>query len=245
MISKSITFDCSPHLPTGLRLEEYARSYEARPLLLLTITSLENHGQIETIREQHLDLTTGANARISTENMPVVVYQGFSIHGNEPSGGNAAVLLAYHLAASKDPEVLELLDEAVILLDPCYNPDGFHRFSSWANMHKSLNLVSDPQSRELNEEWPRGRTNHYWFDLNRDWLLAQHPESQGRIRNFHRWKPNVLTDHHEMGTNSTFFFQPGVPQRTNPITPQKKPGTYGCHRKLPRQGTRQDRLALL
>ncbi|MFN7120290.1 MAG: M14 family metallopeptidase, partial [Saprospiraceae bacterium] len=113
------------------------------------------------------------------------------------------------------------LNEAVIIFDPCYNPDGFNRFASWANEHKNNNLTAISEDREYNEAWPRGRTNHYWFDLNRDWLPVQHPESQGRIKTFHQWKPNVLTDHHEQGTDATFFFMPGVPSRTNPITPPR------------------------
>jgi len=204
-----------------ITLTEYARSYEYRPLVYLTITSERNHGNLESIREQHLQLTDGARAEpLDVSGMPLVLYQGFSIHGNEASGGNAAPLVAYYLAAAKSREVNRLLDNTVILLDPCYNPDGFHRFSTWVNMHKNKNLTDDSQDREYHESWPGGRTNHYWFDLNRDWLLQQHPESQGRIETFHRWKPNVLTDHHEMSTFSTFFFMPGVPQRTNPITPQ-------------------------
>jgi hypothetical protein len=203
-------------------VEEYARSYEHRPLVLLTITSKKNQADIDNIRRQHVALTDpNLSAKIDISKMPAVVYQGFSIHGNEPSGGNAAPLVAYYLAAGKSKEVENLLENTIILLDPCYNPDGFNRFASWVNSHKSETLVSDPQDREYEEAWPRGRTNHYWFDLNRDWLPIQHPESQGRIKNFHHWKPNVLTDHHEMGSNATFFFQPGIPTRTNPLTPQK------------------------
>ncbi len=108
----------------------------------------------------------------------------------------------------------------VILLDPSYNPDGQQRFSTWVNSNKGVHTIANVNSRELNEPWPRGRTNHYWFDLNRDWLLLTHPESQGRVKTFHEWKPTVLTDHHEMGSNNTFFFQPGIPSRTNPNTPQ-------------------------
>ncbi len=200
---------------------EYARSYEHRPLLYLTITSEENHRQIEDIKAAHRALSEpGSDARI-TDGQPVVLYQGFSIHGNEASGGNAAPLVAYYLAAGQSEEVTRTLQEAVVLLDPCFNPDGFQRFSTWVNMHKNEHLTADPQDREYHESWPGGRTNHYWFDLNRDWLLVQHPESQGRIRVFHEWKPNVLTDHHEMGSNSTFFFMPGIPSRTNPVTPPK------------------------
>ncbi|MBD0259130.1 MAG: zinc carboxypeptidase, partial [Cytophagales bacterium] len=102
-----------------------------------------------------------------------------------------------------------------------FNPDGLNRFASWVNVHKSQTPVADPASRELNENWPPGRTNHYWIDLNRDTHNVQHPESQGRIAKFHEWKPNILTDHHEQGSNATFFFQPGVPSRVHPLTPKK------------------------
>ena len=199
-------------------VETYARTYEERPLLLLTITHPDNHARLEDIRTAHLAKLEN-NTRPGA-NDPVVVYQGFSVHGNEASGGNAAPLLLYYLAAGQDAEVERLLRRAVVLLDPVYNPDGFHRFSTWVNMHKSIHApVSDPASREYTEVYPRGRTNHYWFDLNRDWLPVQHPSSRGRIRNFHKWMPNVLTDHHEMGSNRSFFFQPGIPSRTNPLTP--------------------------
>ena len=214
-------------------ITEYARTYEGRPLVYLTITSEANHRRLEQIRQAHLALSNpegSADADLAA--MPTVLYQGFSIHGNEPSGGNAAPLVAYYLAAGQGEEVQRVLDETVILLDPCFNPDGFHRFSTWANMHKNHNLTDDSQDREYHEAWPRGRTNHYWFDLNRDWLLAQHPESQGRIRVFHDWKPNILTDHHEMGANASFFFMPGVPERTNPITPwenQELTGKIGAY----------------
>ena len=152
--------------------------------------------------------------------MPVVTYMGFSIHGNEPSGSNASLLVAYYMAAAEGPEIDNMLRNSVVLLDPSFNPDGLNRFATWANMHKSQNINPDPADREYSEVWPGGRTNHYWFDLNRDWLPLQQPESQNRIAKYHLWKPNVLTDHHEMSTNSTFFFQPGVPQRTHPLTPE-------------------------
>ncbi|MBX2873674.1 MAG: zinc carboxypeptidase [Saprospiraceae bacterium] len=216
-----------------MQLVEHGRTYEGRPLIHLIVSSPANHSQLEEIREQHVQLSDPASAsNLNTGEMPVVIYQGFSIHGNEASGVNASALVAYYLAAGKSAEVNTLLDNAVIILDPCFNPDGVQRFSTWVNMHKNDNLTSDPQDREYSESWPRGRTNHYWFDLNRDWLPVQLPESQGRIEVFHRWKPNILTDHHEMGSSSTFFFMPGEPTRVNPITPQKnqdltaKIGTY-------------------
>jgi hypothetical protein len=205
-----------------IAMEEYGRTYENRPLYLLTITSPSNHQRLEQIREEHVKLTDPSqSARLNIDQMPSVVYMGFSVHGNEPSGSNAALLAAYYFAASTNKEIEEQLSQVVILFDPSFNPDGLNRFASWVNTHKSKHVNADPNSREHNEVWPGGRTNHYWFDLNRDWLVAQQAESRGRIENFHAWKPNVLTDHHEMGTNSTFFFQPGIPTRNHPITPKK------------------------
>ena len=193
-------------------------TYEDRPLILLTITSKENHSNIEKIKENHMALSNGNNAN-NFNNLPLVVYQGFSIHGNEPSGSNASLLLAYYLAASKSNFINELLKNTIILLDPSFNPDGLQRFAYWANTNKNYNLNPDPNDREYNEIWPGGRTNHYWFDMNRDWLPVQLPESRARIKTYNEWLPNILTDHHEMGTNATFFFQPGIPSRTHPLTP--------------------------
>lgn len=205
-----------------ITITEYARTHERRPMVYLTITSPKNHGNLESLKARHKQLTDPqSSAKVDLANTPLVVYQGFSIHGNEPSGGNAALLVAYYLAAGQSPEIEQLLDQTIILLDPCFNPDGFQRFSTWANMNRNKNITADPQHREYREPWPMGRTNHYWFDLNRDWLPAQHPESQGRLRTFHEWKPNILTDHHEMGTNATFFFMPGEPQRVHPLTPAR------------------------
>ncbi len=201
-------------------LREHARSHEDRPLIHLIVTSTENHKNLEEIRIEHKKLTDPeVSPEVNIDELPVVIYQGSTIHGNEASGANGAIATAYYLAAAQGPEIDRLLDEAIILFDPVFNPDGMQRFSTWVNTHKGDNLITDPDSREYNEVWPRGRTNHYWFDLNRDWLLLTHPESQGRIKTFHEWKPDILTDHHEMGSNSTFFFQPGIPSRTNPNTP--------------------------
>lgn len=199
---------------------EYGRSHENRPLSVLVITSPANHARLEAIkqlRREWCDPTSNPVSRSTT--LPGVLYQGYSIHGNEPSGGNASMVVAWYLAASQAPEVDSLLEDNIILLDPCFNPDGFQRFATWVNSNRSFVPNGDPATRELNEPWPGGRTNHYWFDLNRDWLLLQQPESRGRVSLFQEWKPNILTDHHEMGSNSTFFFMPGIQSRTNPLTP--------------------------
>ncbi len=203
-----------------ITIEDRGKTFENRPILLLTITSEKNHQDIDQIKNKHIQLTESGSESMDIEKLPVVVYQGFSIHGNEPSGANAALVAAYYLAAAQGPEIEDLLNNAVILLDPSFNPDGLQRFAYWANTNKSKNISTDPQDREYDEVWPGGRTNHYWFDMNRDWLPVQLPESRARIKTFHQWYPNILTDHHEMGGNSTFFFQPGIPSRTHPLTPK-------------------------
>lgn len=201
---------------------EYARTYENRPCLLLTVTSPENHRNLENIRREHLKLSDPAvSASVNTAEMPAVVWMGYSVHGNEPSGANANMLVSYYLAAARGPEVDQMLSHTIVLIDPAINPDGLQRFSTWVNANRSAALVTDPNSREFSEPWPSGRTNHYWFDLNRDWLPLQHNESRGRLQKFHEWKPLILTDHHEQGSNATFFFQPGIPSRTNPLTPER------------------------
>mgnify|MGYP001158376200 CR=1 FL=1 len=210
-----------------ITIENRGTTFEGRPLLLLTITSADNHLNLETIRQQHLELTQKEARAVNINKMPIVVQQGFSIHGNEPSGSNAALAVAYYLAAAQGPSIDTLLDNTVILFDPSYNPDGLQRFAYWANTNKSKNINPDPNDREYNEVWPGGRTNHYWFDMNRDWLPVQLPESRARIATFYKWMPNILTDHHEMGTNSSFFFQPGIPSRTHPLTPQQNQDLTG------------------
>lgn len=204
-----------------VRIEVTGKTHEDRPLLLLTISSPRNLARLDEIRREHLLLSDPSVDKPDTTSMPVVVYLGYSIHGNEASGSNAALLVAYHLAAARGEEMDRLLDNTVILLDPSLNPDGLSRFAQWANMHRGRVLVADSNHREHTEGWPAGRTNHYWFDLNRDWLPLVHPESRARLGSFHRWKPNVLIDAHEMGTDQTYFFQPGIPSRQNPLTPDR------------------------
>lgn len=201
-----------------VHLEEYGRSHENRPLLLAAVSSPRNIARLEEVRREHLQsILHGEGPRSG----PVVIYMGYGVHGNEPSGTNASLLFLYHLAAAGGSDMEEILDNCVVLVDPCLNPDGTNRFANWVNSHRGAQLVADPAHREHREVWPGGRTNHYWFDLNRDWLLLTHPESRGRIRQFQRWRPNVSTDFHEMGTNSTYFFQPGIPSRRNPNTPER------------------------
>lgn len=201
-------------------LTEYARSHGRRPLVYLTITSPENQGQIETLRKAHVQRVLEPQKETDVSKAPIVVWMGYGIHGNEPSATNASVLLAYHLAAARDAKSLDFLKNAIVLLEPCLNPEGFERFAAWTNDHRGQFPSAHRSDREHQEGWPSGRSNYYWFDLNRDWLPAVHPESQGRLKVFHQWQPNIVTDYHEMGNvNRSYFFQPGIAKMVHPLTP--------------------------
>ncbi len=205
-----------------LVVEEYARSHARRPLLCLKITAPANHARLEQIRKAHVARVESPQPAEVPADAPVVVWMGYGVHGNEPSASNAAVLLAYHLAAARDAATRELLEKSVILLEPCLNPDGFERFADWTNSHRGRRPSGHRADREHQEGWPNGRSNYYWFDLNRDWLPAVHPESQGRLRLFHDWQPNLVTDYHEMGNvNRSYFFQPGIAKMVHPLTPEE------------------------
>jgi hypothetical protein len=199
---------------------EYARSWENRPLVHLVFTSEKNQKKLDELKNIHYNYSE-PGSDISKEDVPLVVSLTYGIHGNESSATNSSVLTAYYLAAAQGEKIDKLLENTIIIVDPCLNPDGFTRHSTWANMHQSNAANGNGDSRQFREVWPGGRTNHYWFDMNRDYLLLVNPESRGRVKKFHEWKPNIVTDHHEMGSGSTFFFQPGVPSRNNPLTPER------------------------
>ena len=189
-------------------LINYGETHEGRDLVMLTVSSVNNLNNIESIREEHLKYTIPGSQMELNKDLPVIINLGYGVHGNEPSSAEAAMLAAYTLVASKNIKIERFRNNSVIFIDPTINPDGRDRHSQWANQYKSINLVADSNDAEHNEVWPRGRTNHYWFDLNRDWLLGVNPESRGKLKWFHTWYPNVVTDFHEMGTNSNYFFEP-------------------------------------
>lgn len=187
-------------------------TYERKPLLQVIITSAENQLKLEALRQAHL-----AGAVTGDPDAPLVVWLGYSVHGDEASGSNAAPIVAWYLAASRSEYVKNLLKNTIIILDPSLNPDGLDRFATWSNSNRSLSPVADRDGRIHHQDWPGGRTNHYLFDLNRDWLTLVHPESRARIAEYHRWLPHIITDHHETGDDG-FFFQPGAPTRQHPLT---------------------------
>ena len=200
----------------------YGKTHENRKLLMLQIASPSNLENLETLREQHLKVVDPNTDVTDFNDLPIFINLAYGVHGNEPSSTEAAMLTAYTLVASQSETVKSFLEEVVVFLDPTINPDGRDRHTNWVNSYRGQPLIADKYDIEHNEAWPRGRTNHYWFDLNRDLLLAVHPESQGRLKWYHQWYPNVVTDFHEMGTNSTYFFEPKNKSASNkPITPSE------------------------
>jgi hypothetical protein len=200
--------------PDRVRVWEYARSWENRPLIYAAVGSARNIARLDEIRAgmvalAHPARTSGPDAERLIGTLPVVVWLGYGVHGNEISSPDAAMLTAYHLlAAQDDPVVDEIREHALVLIDPSQNPDGRNRFVQ--NFTQSYGIVPDPDRRsaEHDEPWPGGRTNHYLFDLNRDWFALTQPETRGRVRVLQEWFPSVFVDLHEMSGDSTYYFAP-------------------------------------
>ena len=203
-------------------LINYGKTHEGRNLVILTITSESNLNNLDDIQKEHLQYTVPGTSVDLNKDLPIIINLGYGVHGNEPSSSEAALLTAYTLVASMNKKIEKFRQQSVVFIDPTINPDGRDRHTQWANQNKSINLVADQYDSEHNEAWPRGRTNHYWFDLNRDWLLAVNPESRNKLKWFHNWYPNVVTDFHEMGTNSNYFFEPMKTNASvNPLIPEE------------------------
>ena len=204
-----------------ITVEEIARTHEGRPILGLTITSPENHARIDEIRAAHVALSDPDSPQEVSGDMPVITWLNYGVHGAEVSSTDSSMAVAYHLAAAQGPAIEETLENSVIILIAVFNPDGNSRMSAWNHMNGAYVPVSDPKHRLHNTFWPGGRTNHYWFDLNRQWLIVQHPEPKGWVAKFHEWRPNITVDFHEMGSASTYYFHPGAPERTFPYIPER------------------------
>jgi hypothetical protein len=202
-----------------VHVQTIGKTYEERPQVIVTITSPENYARLEQIRQEHVTLADPTKPLVSKD-APSVVWLAYSVHGNETSSGEAGLLTAYYLAANQSEETAKFLKEAVIFIDPSSNPDGRDRAANWHNSYKSIPPVADPLDKEHIEGWPNGRSNHYLANLNRDWLSATQIESKNRLQFYHQWYPNVYIDFHEMGSNSTYYFEPTPANHQSPIIPQ-------------------------
>ena len=202
-----------------IHVQTIGKTYEEREQIIATITSPDNYNRLEEIRQEHLTLVDPAKPIIDNK-APVIIHLGYNVHGNESSSAEVSLLTAWYLAANNDAETQQWLKEAVIFIDPSLNPDGRDRAANWYNSYKSFPPIADPLDKEHQEQWPGGRTNHYFADLNRDWLNLVHVESRNRVQFFHQWYPNVQIDFHEQGSNATYYFEPTPKRHESPIVPQ-------------------------
>lgn len=202
-----------------VRLTTMGRTHEGRELVYAVIGLPENLQRLDELRARLAKLadprtTNDAEVEDLVKDTPAFAWLGYSIHGDETSGSDASMAVAYHLAAGTSADVTELLKNLVVVIDPSQNPDGRERVLSMfeQSMGYVPNLDSDSMSRG---RWPYGRGNHYLFDMNRDWIWGTQPETRARWAAIQSFHPQLLVDAHEMGSSDTFLFYPA----TDPFTP--------------------------
>ena len=196
-----------------LKVVEYARSHENRPLHAVFISSPKNLARLDEIKRGVKSLsdprtTSDSAAAEIIRDLPAIAWMAYSIHGNETSGADAALAAIYHLIATEDEKTASMLDNMVVVIDPLMNPDGRDRFAKSLEQYRGTAPNVDDQSLLHTGDWPYGRTNHYFFDLNRDFFFLTQPETQGRVRMINEWYPQLMIDGHEMGAQDTFLMGP-------------------------------------
>ncbi|MDF4204822.1 M14 family metallopeptidase [Maribacter sp. SA7] len=187
--------------PQRMSLMEYGKTNERRPLLLATISTKENMQNLDKIKEEHMK---GINGEGSPDK--AIVWLSYNVHGNESVSTEASMQTIYDLFTTKS----SYLENIVVLIDPCINPDGRDRYVNWYNQFKNSPNQVDPNSKEHHENWWSGRSNHYMFDLNRDWAWLTQVESQQRLKQFNKWLPHVHVDFHEQGVDNPYYFAPAA-----------------------------------
>ena len=208
-----------------VRMGTYGETYEDRTLPYLVVTSAQNQGRLDQLKRNSRRLSDPASLSASArdrllQNQPVFVSYSYNIHGNEPASTEAALQVAYRLAAARDDRTRALLQDAVVIMYPTVNPDGRDRYVYWARSMQRAQVATEPADIVHDEPWPQGRTNHYWFDLNRDWVWNVHPEMEGLTGVYQEFMPQVHADYHEQGYNDHYFTMPGTTPR-NPILPDR------------------------
>jgi len=193
----------------------YGETYEHRILQSFVIGSPQNLARLNDIKEANKRLTDprvlakGESDKIIAT-LPVIVYLSYGVHGNEASSPEAAMMAAYQLCAGTDTRTQSILENALVILDPNVNPDGHERYVQWANSIAGAKPNPYPFSLEHTEQWPGGRTNHFFFDLNRDMSWQTQKETKARVKFYRDWMPHVHVDYHEMDYTSTYFFYPAA-----------------------------------
>jgi hypothetical protein len=205
-----------------MRLQTYGKTYEGRTLYHALITAPRHMARIDELIARHKSLMEqrASNAEEILDNDPVFTSFSYNIHGNETSGTEAAMQVAYRLVAGQDEETISMLENTVVSIFFCINPDGRDRYIYWYRGMRRNVVGKEPRDLEHYAPWPNGRTNHYWFDLNRDWIWGVHPESRGHAQVYQEIMPNVHVDYHEMGYNNNYFTTPGTTPR-NMLLPDR------------------------
>lgn len=202
-----------------VKLIEYGRTHEDRPLLLAFISTPANLARLEAIRTNNL-----RNAGLlpgepdPTLDDFAIVWLSYSVHGNEAAGSETSMGVLHDLASPDHPRTGEWLKNTLVILDPCLNPDGYNRYTNWYRQTANLRPDTDPAVREHQEPWPGGRVNHYLFDLNRDWAWQTQRESQQRMQQYRQWMPHIHADLHEQDYTSPYYFAPAAAPFHNYIT---------------------------
>ena len=204
----------SSKIPNKVVLEKYGETNERRPLYVTYISSKDNIKNLEKIRNNNLK-NAGING-IKNDNYDntAIVWLSYNVHGNESSSTEAAMKTLYKLVT----ENINWLENTVVILDPCINPDGRDRYANWYNQNVTYPLNTDLDAREHNEPWPGGRANHYLFDLNRDWAWLTQKESRDRLKVYNKWLPHIHVDFHEQGIDEPYYFAPAAEPLHEQIT---------------------------
>jgi Zinc carboxypeptidase len=210
-------------MPQRIKLQQIGETNEGRPLLLATIASADNLQNIETIRINNLRLANCVKDKMAAnENAPAIVWLSYNVHGNETSSSEAAMLTLYELLRPGNNKAAAWLQNTVVIIDPCLNPDGRDRYVNWFMQNTGIKPDVSTGAREHYEPWPRGRSNHYYFDMNRDWAWQTQVETQARLKKYNEWLPQVHVDFHEQGFNEPYYFAPAAEPFHEVITPWQR-----------------------
>ncbi len=202
-----------------VKVEQYGETNEGRPLLLAFLASAENFSKLEEIRKNNLRLAGILTDKAADINAPSLVWLSYNVHGNETSSSEVAMKVLFELLNPANAASKEYLKNVVVIIDPCINPDGRDRYVHWQAQMLGKNVNPNPAAREHNEPWPGGRTNHYNFDLNRDWVWQTQVETAAKIKMYTQWMPQVHSDYHEQGYNNPYYFAPAAEPYHEVITP--------------------------
>jgi hypothetical protein len=210
------------HAPDRMQIETYAESWQGRDLTYSIISSAENMARLDEIKGEIAAIGNGETPS-NLDDIPAVVWLGYGVHGNEVTPSDSAIFIAYHLLAAQNDELVDtILDNTIVIIDPNANPDGRERFLFHFTSALGMAPKADRYAAEHDEPWPRGRFNHYIFDMNRDWFAITQPESKGRVGALQEWHPVVFVDSHEMGGDATYYFPPAARPFNPNITDTQK-----------------------